>query len=180
MGWLLDTQGMATKRRYAPELLEDPVMRKINNAFLPLVALGLITPGVLGFALTGTVAGAATGVLWGGFVRVFLTHHVTWSINSVCHFYGRRRFETDDYSTNVAWLAIPSLGESWHHNHHAFPRAAQQGLRWYEVDISGAVIAALERFGLAWDVVRISPERQQARLAGAAAPRRARFAEATD
>jgi stearoyl-CoA desaturase (delta-9 desaturase) len=103
---------------------------------------------------------------------------VTWSINSVCHFYGRRRFETDDHSTNVLWLAIPSLGESWHHNHHAFPRAAAQGMRWWEIDISAGVIWLLEKLGLAWNVVRIPPERQAQRLAGTGnAPRRARIAE---
>ncbi len=106
-------------------------------------------------------------------MRIFFVHHVTWSINSVCHFFGRRRFETEDESTNVFWLAIPSLGESWHHNHHAFPRAAQQGLRWWEIDLSAAVITLLERLGLAWNVVRISPERQEQRLAGvSASPRR--------
>ena len=105
-------------------------------------------------------------------MRIFFVHHVTWSINSVCHFFGSRRFDIEDESTNVFWLAIPSLGESWHHNHHAFPRAAKQGLRWWEIDISAAVITLLEKLGLAWDVVRISPERQEQRLAGAGGPRR--------
>jgi stearoyl-CoA desaturase (delta-9 desaturase) len=182
MGWLTDTQGQATKRQFAPELLEDPVMRRINYAFLPLVGLSLLIPFALGFALSGTLAGGLTGLLWGGFVRIFLVHHVTWSINSVCHFFGRRRFEVDDHSTNVAWLAIPSLGESWHHNHHAFPRAAQQGMRWWEIDISAAIITLMERLGLAWNVVRISPERQQQRLAGngRAAPRRGSLALESD
>jgi stearoyl-CoA desaturase (delta-9 desaturase) len=98
-------------------------------------------------------------------VRIFLVHHVTWSINSICHFFGRRRFDTDDESTNVLWLALPSLGESWHHNHHAFPRSAVHGLRWWEVDVSGLVIRAMQRAGLAWNVVRIAPERQRAKLA---------------
>jgi len=89
---------------------------------------------------------------------------VTWSVSSVCHLFGRRRFAIDDYSTNVAWLAIPSLGESWHHNHHAFPRSARHGLRWYEIDLSALIIAGLERLGLAWNVVRIAPERQALRL----------------
>ena len=79
--------------------------------------------------------------------------------------FGRRRFETDDYSTNVFWLALPSLGEAWHHNHHAFPRAAVQGMKWWEVDISGLVIRLMKRLGLAWNVIRITPERQQQRLA---------------
>jgi stearoyl-CoA desaturase (delta-9 desaturase) len=181
MGWLLDTQGQATKRRFAPELLEDPVMRRINYAFLPLVGLSLLLPAALGFLLTGTLAGALTGLVWGGLVRIFLVHHITWSINSVCHFFGRRRFEVDDHSTNVFWLAIPSLGESWHHNHHAFPRAAQQGMRWWEIDISAAIITLMEKLGLAWNVIRISPERQEQRLAGSgegAAPRRRLAVEA--
>jgi stearoyl-CoA desaturase (Delta-9 desaturase) len=163
MGWLATTQGQAEKRRFARELVEDPTMRRINRTFPYLVLAGLAIPFVLGFALTGTVHGALTGLLWGGFVRIFLVHHVTWSVNSVCHFFGRRRFQTDDQSTNVFWLALPSLGESWHHNHHAFPRSARHGLRWWEVDISGLVIVGLEKLGLARSVVRISPERQESR-----------------
>ncbi len=98
-------------------------------------------------------------------MRMALLHHVTWSINSVCHFFGSRRFDIEDRSTNVAWLAIPSLGESWHHNHHAFPRSAVHGLRWYEVDPTGWAVRALRRLRLAWNVVEISPERQRQRLA---------------
>ena len=126
----------------------------------------LTLPFGLGYALTGELAGALTALFWGGLVRIFFLHHVTWSINSICHFVGERRFETDDRSTNVFWLALPSLGEAWHHNHHAFPRAAQQGLRWWEVDISALVIRGMRRLKLAWNVVLISPERQQQRLAG--------------
>jgi stearoyl-CoA desaturase (delta-9 desaturase) len=96
-------------------------------------------------------------------VRIFLVHHVTWSVNSICHFFGRRRFDIDDRSTNVGWLAVLSLGESWHHNHHAFPRSAYHGLRPWELDISGWIISLLQRVGLAWNVVRIAPERQRAK-----------------
>jgi stearoyl-CoA desaturase (delta-9 desaturase) len=163
MGWLLDTQGQAEKRRYARDLLEDPWMRRISRAFPLLVLAGLAIPFGLGFALTGSLKGALTGLLWGGLVRIFFVHHVTWSVNSVCHFFGRRRFQTEDHSTNVFWLALPSLGESWHHNHHAFPRSAKHGLRWWEIDPSGLLIAGLERLGLASNVVRISPERQEQR-----------------
>ena len=109
------------------------------------------------------------GLVWGGLVRIFLVHHVTWSVNSICHFFGRRRFDVDDHSTNVGWLAVLSLGESWHHNHHAFPRSAFHGLRWWEIDPSGLIITAMERVGLAWNVVRITPERQRARAAAEAA-----------
>ena len=97
-------------------------------------------------------------------MRVFFVHHVTWSINSICHFYGRRRFATDDESTNVFWLAPLSLGEAWHHNHHAFPRSARHGLRWWELDLSGLVIKAMGRARLAWNVVEIGSERQAERL----------------
>jgi stearoyl-CoA desaturase (delta-9 desaturase) len=165
MGWLWATQGRADYRRYAPDLLEDPGMRRINAAFLPIVIASLALPAAIGGIATGSLAGAATGLLWGGLVRVFLLHHVTWSINSICHFFGRRRFDTDDRSTNVFWLAPFSFGESWHHNHHAFPRSAVNRLRWYEFDPAGLVIAGLERLGLAWNVVRITPERQAQRTA---------------
>jgi len=165
MGWLMNNMGRAQRRRYAPELMEDAGMRRINRSFELIVLAGLAIPFALGFLIGGTLTAALTALLWGGLVRIFLLHHVTWSINSVCHFFGRRRFATDDQSTNVFWLALPSLGESWHHNHHAFPRSAQQGLRRWELDPSGALIGLLERFGLAWNVVRITPERQRQREA---------------
>jgi stearoyl-CoA desaturase (delta-9 desaturase) len=165
-GWLFETQGAAQKRKYARDLVEDAGWRRLSKLFPLFVLLGLAIPFGLGFLLTGTLAGALTGLLWGGLVRIFLVHHVTWSINSVCHFFGTRRFETDDYSTNVFWLALPSMGESWHHNHHAFPRSAQHGLRWYELDPSALVIRGMEKVGLARDVVRITPERQLEREAG--------------
>ena len=82
----------------------------------------LAIPFLAGFAWGGTLRAGLEALLWAGFVRVFLVHHVTWSINSICHFFGARRFDTSDFSTNVFWLALPSLGEAWHHNHHAFPR----------------------------------------------------------
>jgi stearoyl-CoA desaturase (Delta-9 desaturase) len=163
VGWLLDNHGRADWNRFAPDLMEDPTMRRINRDFPLLVGIGLAIPFAAGWLLTGTIAGALTGLLWGGFVRIFFVHHITWSINSICHFMGTRRFVTDDESRNVFWLSVLSLGESWHHNHHAFPRSANHGLRWWEVDISGALIGGLERLGLASNVVRISPERQEQR-----------------
>ncbi|HEX5821041.1 MAG TPA: fatty acid desaturase [Solirubrobacterales bacterium] len=165
MGWLLSEHGRADWTQYAPDLYEDRGMRLINRRFVTLVMLGLTIPALAGYLITGTLLGAATGLLWGGLVRVFFVHHVTWSVNSVCHFLGSRRFEVDDQSTNVFWLALPSLGESWHHNHHAFPRSAVHGLRRWELDPSALLIAAMERIGLAWNVVRIAPERQAAKAA---------------
>src|SRR3954470_2861252 len=170
-GWLLETQGQCDWKRYARDLYEDPAMKRIGKRFPWLVLATLVIPTVLGFVLHGfTLGGALRGYIWGGLVRIFLVHHVTWSVNSVCHYFGRRRFATDDESRNVFWLALPSLGESWHHNHHAFPRSARHGLRWWEVDLTGLIITGLERVGLAWNVVRITPERQQERLVGAVGP----------
>jgi stearoyl-CoA desaturase (delta-9 desaturase) len=176
MGWLLETQGAADKRRFAKDLLEDPGLRKISRRFPLIVLAGLALPAALGFALTGTVAGALTGLLWGGFVRIFFVHHVTWSVNSVCHYFGTRRFDVDDHSTNVFWLALPSLGESWHHNHHAFPRSATHGLKWYEVDISGLIIRGMQKVGWATNVVTIPADRQLQREQEGSAPRRERVA----
>jgi len=175
MGWLFVTQGTAEKRRFARDLLEDGGMRRISRAFPWLVLLGLAIPFALGFGLSGSLAGGLTALLWGGFVRIFMVHHVTWSVNSVCHFFGRRRFDTDDYSTNVLWLALPSLGESWHHNHHAFPRSARHGLRWWEVDPSALIILGMKKVGLARNVVLVSEERQLERSGstGSSAPRQA-------
>ncbi|MET0810005.1 MAG: fatty acid desaturase, partial [Thermoleophilaceae bacterium] len=177
-GWLFSTQGQASARQYAKDLYEDPGMRLINRRFPMLVLLSLAVPALAGWAITGTLAGAAGGLLWGGLVRIFLVHHITWSVNSVCHFLGTRRFQTEDQSTNVAWLALPSFGESWHHNHHAFPRSASHGLRRWEqlLDPSALVITFLEKVGLARNVVRIAPERQHQREQQAG-PVRARATE---
>jgi stearoyl-CoA desaturase (delta-9 desaturase) len=141
-------------------------MRAIGRRFELLALVSLLIPTAAGFVVHGfTVSGAVRGLVWGGLVRIFFVHHVTWSVNSICQFFGRRRFDVDDHSTNVGWLAVLSLGESWHHNHHAFPRSAFHGLRRWEIDPSGLIITGLERVGLAWNVVRITPERQRARVA---------------
>jgi stearoyl-CoA desaturase (Delta-9 desaturase) len=166
MGWLFDAHGRADGEKYARDLVEDRGMTLMSRQFLSIVLIGLLIPAGLGYLLTGgTLKGAITGLIWGGLVRIFMLHHVTWSINSVCHFFGRRRFAVEDHSTNVAWLALVSFGESWHHNHHAFPRAAAHGMRWWELDPSGLMIRALRRLGLAWNVVLITPERQLAKQA---------------
>ena len=164
-GWLMSNQGRADWNRFAPDLYEDDGMRAINRSFVPLVLVGLALPALAGYLVSGTLAGAATGLLWGGLVRIFFVHHVTWSVNSVCHFFGHRRFDTDDRSTNVFWLALPSLGESWHHNHHAFPRSASHGLKRSELDPSALIIAAMEKLGVARNVIRISKERQAQKIA---------------
>jgi stearoyl-CoA desaturase (delta-9 desaturase) len=167
VGWLFETNGQAEKRRYCPDLASDPVMRRINRSFPLIVFLTLAVPFGAGWAWGGSPVAGLEAALWAGLVRVFLVHHVTWSINSVCHFFGQRRFATGDESRNVFWLALPSLGEAWHHNHHAFPRSAFHGLRWYELDPSGWVIFTLQKLGLVWNVVRVDSEQQHAKLAPA-------------
>ena len=131
VGWLLENQGQADWKRYAPELYEDPAMRRIGKRLPSLAFLSLLIPTRRRLRAERVyAAGALQGYIWGGLVRIFFVHHVTWSVNSVCHFFGSRRFDVEDHSTNVGWLAVLSLGESWHHNHHAFPRSAYHGLRW--------------------------------------------------
>jgi stearoyl-CoA desaturase (delta-9 desaturase) len=166
VGWLLSTNGQASKRQFARDLLDDRGMRVINRLFPAWALLGLALPFGLGWAIGGDLEAGLSGLLWGGLVRIFFVHHVTWSVNSVCHFLGRRRWDTPDESRNVGWLALVSLGESWHHNHHAFPRSAYHGLRWYELDLAAMFIRALSAVGLASDVVTVDPETQRERLAG--------------
>ena len=165
MGWLFDRAGQAAPERYAKDLYEDRGMRVIQKSFPLFVLAGFVLPFGLGWLIGGTLMDGLTGALWGGAVRIFLLHHVTWSINSVCHFFGTRRFAVDDHSTNVFWLSLLSFGESWHHNHHAFPRSAIHGLRWWEVDPTEWVVRAMKRLKLAWNVIEITPERQHQKLA---------------
>ena len=165
MGWLFIHTERGAKRRFAGDLIDDPVVSFVNRTFVLWAVVGLAVPFALGYAIGGTLVAGLTALLWGGAVRVFLLHHFTYSINSVCHVFGRRRFATDDESRNVFWLALPTFGEAWHNNHHAFPTSAFHGLGRWQLDPSSAVILTLERSGLIWDVVRISPERQAAKAA---------------
>jgi stearoyl-CoA desaturase (delta-9 desaturase) len=165
MGWLFIHTQRGAKRRYAPDLMADPLIARIDRLFLVWALGGLAAAFLLGWGIGGSLAAGLTGLLWGGAVRMLVLHHVTYSINSLCHFFGRRRFETGDESRNLLWLALPSFGEAWHNNHHAFPTSAAHGLRRWEVDPSALVIRGLERLGLAWDVVRVDPARQAAKLA---------------
>jgi stearoyl-CoA desaturase (delta-9 desaturase) len=163
VGWLFIHTQRGARARYAPDLLADPVVNFVDKTFLVWTLAGLALPFGLGVAITGTVSGGLTGLLWGGAVRMLVLHHATYSINSICHVFGRRRFDTDDHSRNVRWLALLTFGEAWHNNHHAFPTSAVHGLRRWEIDVSASVIRLLEMAGLAWNVTRISPERQVAK-----------------
>jgi stearoyl-CoA desaturase (delta-9 desaturase) len=163
VGWMFRGEDMANPRRYAKDLLADRDVRFISRTFPLWVVVGLAVPFGLGVALTGSVVGGLTGLLWGGAVRILLLHHATFSINSLCHFFGRRPFATGDESRNLAWLAPIAFGEAWHNNHHAFPTSARHGLGRGQLDPSAWLISGLERCHLAWDVVRISPAHQQAK-----------------
>ncbi len=159
----------ANPARYAKDLLTDRDLRFISRTFPLWVLAGLLLPFGMGLALTGSLIGGFTALLWGGAVRVLLLHHTTFSINSLCHYFGRRPFATSDQSRNLAWLAPLAFGEAWHNNHHAFPTSARHGLGRWQVDLGGWLILGLERCHLAWNVIRISPERQQAKR-GSASP----------
>jgi stearoyl-CoA desaturase (delta-9 desaturase) len=164
VGWLFIHTERANRQRYAPDLIKDPVISWVDRTFVLWVFAGLAFPFALGWLIGGTIQSALTGLLWGGAVRMLVLHHVTYSINSLCHFFGRRRFEVDDESRNLAWLSVFSFGESWHHNHHAFPTSAAHGLKWYEFDVSAQVIRGMKRLGWVTEVVEISPERQAKKL----------------
>jgi stearoyl-CoA desaturase (delta-9 desaturase) len=136
----------------------------VVNRLFPLwctVSLGL--PFVLGWTIGGDVSAGLTALLWAGAVRICLLHHVTWSINSVCHMFGRRPFRTGDHSTNVASLAVVSMGESWHNAHHAFPNGARHGVDRGQWDSSAALIGGFERLGWAHDARWPDPDRREAK-----------------
>ena len=159
LGWVFSDMEVADETRYARDLLADPLIKFVDETFLVWVLAGLGVAFGLGVALSGTVAGGLTALLWGGAARIFLVHHVTFSVNSLCHFFGKQDYDTHDESRNLAWLAIPTWGEAWHNNHHAFPTSYRHGLGRHQIDLSAAFIRLLEITGIAWDVVRVDPER---------------------
>jgi stearoyl-CoA desaturase (delta-9 desaturase) len=169
VGWLFVHTQRGSKKRFAPDLLNDPVISYVDRTFLLWAVVGLLVPFALGYAIGGTLVAGLTGLLWGGMVRVLVLHHFTYSINSLCHVFGRRPYRTSDESRNLSLLAIPTFGESWHNNHHAFPTSAVHGIGRWQLDPSGLVISGLERCGLIWDVNRPDPERREA-LARAPGP----------
>jgi stearoyl-CoA desaturase (Delta-9 desaturase) len=163
VGWVVFADEEPEEQRYARDLLADPVMRFMDKTFFVWVLAGLAIPFGLGVLLTGTITGGLTGLLWGGAVRILVMHHLTFCINSLCHFFGKQTYDTGDESRNLAWLAPFTFGEAWHNNHHAFPTSARHGLERYQLDLSMIVIWTLEKLGLAWDVVRVAPEKRVAR-----------------
>ncbi len=166
IGWFLRSRptGLA---RYARDLRADPVLRTMSRLFPLWVVVGLALPAVLGGLLTMSWMGVLLGFLWGGLVRVLLVHHVTWSINSVCHIWGTRPFRSHDESRNNAILGVLAMGEGWHNNHHAFPTSARHGLRWWQIDVSYLIIRGIALVGLATDVRLPTPQRIAAKRMGA-------------
>jgi stearoyl-CoA desaturase (Delta-9 desaturase) len=146
VGWLFASDP-TNQRRFAPDLLRDRDLVVIDRIFPVLATLSLVIPFGIGWAVTGTLAGALGVFLWAGLIRMALLHHVTWSINSVCHLWGRRPFTTGDNSANVASMALVSFGESWHNFHHAAPGSARHGVLAHQVDLSAGLIRLFERFG---------------------------------
>ena len=151
-GWLVTTNEHANTIRYVPDLLRDRAISTVSQYYLLWVVLGLSIPTILGGVITNSWIGACQGFLWGGLVRIFLVNNLIGGVNSIVHVYGGRGFNTNDQSRNNIWLALPTLGEAWHNNHHAFPQSAIFGLRWWQIDIGGWLILTLEKIGLAWDV----------------------------
>lgn len=176
-GWLFSRADRASARRFANDLRTDAAIGFVDRHFLTWVLLGLAIPFGAGFALSGgELAAGATALVWGGLVRIFVLHHATWSVNSICHMYGRRPFVTGDESRNNWAVALVSLGEGWHHNHHAFPTSARHGLRAVEIDPSYAIIRLMGRLGLASNIRRpttteIAGKRPQAAVAEVAEER---------
>lgn len=162
VGWLF-TKYAPEIDRYAPDLKADRTLRLVSDLFLVWAIGGLLLPAAIAGLVTQTWTGALLGLLWGGFVRVFFIHHVTWSINSVCHLWGARDYVSRDHSRNNVIFGVFGMGEGWHNNHHAFPTSARHGLHWWQFDISYILIRTLEVLRLAWRVRTPSPETMAAK-----------------
>jgi stearoyl-CoA desaturase (Delta-9 desaturase) len=151
VGWLF-LPPPKDHRRYVKDLQRDRLVRFISRTFPLWVLLGLLIPAGLGLALTGTWMGALLGFIWGGLLRIFLIHHITWSVNSICHIWGAKPFRTHDESRDNAIVGVLALGEGWHNGHHAFPTSARHGMDWWKIDVSYLVICAMGLVGLASDI----------------------------
>ena len=162
LGWLFDIE-QTSRRKYCPDLVDDASIQKVARAFPGLVLVSVFLPAVIGGLVTWSWWGALTGFFWGGLVRIALVHHITWSINSICHVMGEKPFKSRDRSGNVWWLAIPSLGESWHNLHHADPTCARHGVEKGQIDISARLIWLYEKAGWVYDVRWPKQERLESR-----------------
>jgi stearoyl-CoA desaturase (delta-9 desaturase) len=167
IGWTF-TNTPTSREAFAPDLLADPDLVLIDRLFIPCCVATLALPFAIGYALSGTLAGALGALLWAGILRIGFTHNVTWSINSVCHRFGKRPYRSKDESRNVAALALVTMGESWHNTHHAFPRLARHGVDRGQLDTSAVLIRLFERVGWATNVQWPNPAMLAARRLPAA------------
>lgn len=164
VGWLFSGHwSKPDLEKYVPDLLKDKTLIFLDKFYLVVVLISLLVPTALGYCIEywsggSPWFGALLGFTWGGLVRIFVGHHITWSINSICHVWGKRHFHSNDHSTNNALCGVLAMGEGWHNNHHAFPSSAKHGLLWYQFDMSWLVIRSMQAVGLAWDV-RLPSER---------------------
>jgi len=165
MGWMFNPN-RTSQQKFCPDLLADTAIRRISKTFPLWVAISLLAPALIGGLWSMSLAGALTAFFWASLVRVCLLHHVTWSINSVCHTFGHEDFDVRDKSRNVAWLAIPSFGESWHNLHHSDPTCARHGALEGQIDISARAIWIAEKLGWAWDVRWPDEQRLSGKLTG--------------
>lgn len=163
VGWLFESDNTSIEK-YAPDITKDKDLNWISKHFSVFVIASLLIPAVLGGLITWSWVGALTAFFWAGLVRIAFVHHVTWSINSICHVFGNRPFVSRDLSSNVAWLAIPSMGESWHNLHHVDPTAARHGVMKGQIDVTAGIIRGLERTRLVTDVRWPKPERLAKKL----------------
>ena len=166
MGWFFraDAPNLAN---YVPDLMKNAIARRISRLFPLWVALGLLIPTAIGWLVSETLTGALLGFIWGGLVRIFFVHHVTWSVNSVCHLWGSQPYRSGDQSKNNLVFGLLAFGEGWHNNHHAFPTSARHGLKWWQIDMSYVVIRLLAVVGLAWNIKL--PARKLAKMKGSEA-----------
>jgi stearoyl-CoA desaturase (delta-9 desaturase) len=164
VGWIFEKHP-EDLNRYVADLNRDKLLRRTSKTWYIWGALGLMLPALIGGLIGMSWSGVLLGFLWGGLARVFLVHHITWSINSVCHLWGTRPYDSGDESRNNFVFGVLGMGEGWHNNHHAFPTSARHGLRWWQIDVSYWVIRAMEVVGLAWKVRLPDPERMAGKLA---------------
>ena len=165
MGWMFNPN-RTSQQKFCPDLLADPPIRRVSSTFPLWVAVSLLAPALIGGLWSMSLAGALTAFFWASLVRICLLHHVTWSINSVCHTFGNEDFDVRDKSRNVAWLAIPSFGESWHNLHHSDPTCARHGALEGQIDISARAIWIAEKLGWASDVRWPDEQRLSGKLTG--------------
>jgi stearoyl-CoA desaturase (Delta-9 desaturase) len=157
LGWLMDNR-LPNSAVFAKDLIRDPVILTINRLYPLWIFLGILIPGLLGWSIAGNGDGFFRGLIWGGVARLFFSFNGGYTINSIAHTWGNRMFTTQDFSTNNFWLAIPTFGEGWHNNHHAFPNSAKLGLKWWQIDLGFVVIQLLELMGLVENVQQPSPD----------------------